>query len=215
MTKFVLSMLLLFVSLSVARAGELKPIEGQTSQFSAPTDSLYWSKQWRDSVNAYHGRLAAYEHELVSYDLAFAFSFLPFAADLFVTKNIPKAAVFFFARTGGAAATLVGTLGLVRGTGSALTNVVLVILGVATYVFFKITEINSVQHDVSRINERLVDDFQIATPDIDSGSIRYPVRQWPAWVTQPPAPRQPRSAQDVTSGSADVKALSVGIQVPF
>ncbi len=215
MTKLVLSMLLMFACLSAARGEDLRPIDSQTSHVSAPVDSLYMSKQWRDSVNAYHGRLGAYHNELDSYDLARSLSFFPFAAEIFLTKQVPKAAVFFFARTAGAASTLVGTLGLLRGQGSALKNVVLVIVGVAAYVFFKITEINDVQHDISHINERLVDDFQIATNDIDTGSIRYPVRQWPLWVTQPPPARQPRSSQDVLSEAAQAKHLSVGIQVPF
>jgi hypothetical protein len=215
MSKFVLTLLLLIVLLPAAHAQVQAPADSQVTNVASSADKPYWNQHWRDSVNSYQGRLKSYHNEIVSYDLAFAFSFFPFASELFLTDQVPKAAVFFFARTAGAASALVGTLGLVRGQGSALKNVVMVIIGVAVYVIFKITEINEVQRDVSHINERLVDDFQIATADIDTASIRYPVRQWPRWVTDPPPARHPQSAQDVLKESIDAKSVSLGILVPF
>ncbi len=215
MSKLVLTLFLLIVALPVAHGQEVRSVDSLVTKVAAPADTLYWNQHWRDSVNAYNGRLKAYQNEIVSYDLAFAFSFFPFVSEYFITNQVPKGAVFFFARTAGAASTLVGTLGLARGQGSALKNVVMIIIGVAAYVFFKIAEINDVQKDVSHINERLVDDFQIATADLDTASIRYPVRQWPHWVTEPPPARHPQSAQDALRQPIDAKSVNIGIQVPF
>ena len=209
----------------VRSATALLSSELLSSRQSIEVDSPYWNKHYRDSVNYYQGRLAAYHQEILSYDLAFAFSFLPFAAEFFLTKHTAKAGLYFFARTAAVAAMAIGTVGLIRAQGSEVVNVVYVAAGVAAYVFFKIAEMTEVQHDVSHFNESLVSEYRIATPDIDSGSIRYPVHQWPAWITTAPPARQPRSAHEVirqnmtdddrATGGTAPSHIQLGVQIPF
>ena len=160
-------------------------------------DSPYWNKQWRDSAIEYHQRLVRYRGTLLGYDNTFLLSLLPFAAEAGATGNVAKGALFFFARVAGGGAALTGALGLIKDQGSSLKNVVLTILGVAGYIFFKITEINDVQHDVSIHNEDAVAENHIALDDVEPGSIRYPERSWPNWVTAAPPTRKPLPASDV------------------
>jgi hypothetical protein len=178
-------------------------------------DSAYWSQHWRDSVNEYQGRLLSYQLEVLSYGNAFLLSLVPLAAESFYTGHIGKGALFLFGRAISGIAALDGVLGITKGQGSSLKNVILVIAGVVGYVFFKVSEVSDVQHDVSTINESLVSKWNIATNDIDSSSIRYPKHDWPSWVTTRPPARSPESPLSVIHNEQAPKSLELRFSVPF
>lgn len=179
-------------------------------------DSPYWSQHWRDSANEYQARLFRYRQEVIDYDQAFLFSWVPLAAESNYTGQVAKGAVFFFARAVSGIAVLDGILGITRGQGSTLQNVIFVIAGVVGYIFFKVTEMDDVQHDVSSVNESLVSKWHIATDDIDSSSIRYPKEHWPDWVTSRPVARAPQSPQPtIQSMQSPANALGLNVNIPF
>jgi hypothetical protein len=155
----------------------------------------YWSKAWRDSVNDYERRVTSYHMEHYSYDWARLFSFAPYFGEWYVDqpgKGITNAAF----RVGALALSTVGTIRLTRGYSGTELNLGLVAAGLIAWGYLKWSEMSGVYHTVSVRNEDLVDKWQIATPDIIPGSIRFPRKDWPDWVTTGPGQREPQNARE-------------------
>ena len=165
---------------------------GQSARDTIPN---YWNKAWRDSVAEYQGRVTAYHQELYSYDWAMLFSFLPVAGNGIYMDDYKTGALYFGTRLGFVALGTVGTVRLTRGSGNQYVNAGMIVAGVVGYLYFKWSEISEMQHETSYRNEALVEKFRIAESDITPGSIRYPTKQWPDWVTARPAPRDPQDAR--------------------
>jgi hypothetical protein len=182
------------------------------------------SPAWRDSVNNYAYRVNAYRQENLSYDWGMLFSFFPVAGEAYV-DNTSKGFVYLGERVAAVALGTVGLIRLVRSDRTSIVDVGIIVVGVVGYAVLKYLEIRDVQHEVSRINEELVEKFAINVNDIDTASIRYPNKSWPRWVTERPPARRPHSAQDaiqnpVSDGSSTIRGSSpshfrVGAQLRF
>lgn len=167
------------------------PAIGQTRD----TIPNYWSKAWRDSVTDYQRRVTSYNMEHYSYDWARMFSFVPVAGEWYVDqtgKGISNAVL----RVAALAVSTVGTIRLTRGYSGTELNIGLIAAGLIAWGFLKWSEMSEVYQLVSVRNEDLVEKWQIATPDVIPGSIRYPRKQWPDWVTASPPPREPQNARE-------------------
>jgi hypothetical protein len=90
----------------------------------------------------------------------------------------------------------IGTIRLTRGYSGTEWNIGLIAAGLIGWGYLKLSEMSEVVHLVSERNEDLVEKWQIATPDIEPGSIRYPRKQWPDWVTTAPEARHPENARE-------------------
>jgi hypothetical protein len=195
----------------------LSTLTTASPQAAAVDTPSYWSTKWRDSVAEYHYRRGAYRNEVLSYDQAFTYSLFPFAAELVYTHQLAKGSLFFFGRAAGLTLTTAGIIRISRVQGSTLGNVVLLFAGAAAYLFFKVTEIVDVQHDVSRINERLAKKWEMALSDVEPGSIRYPEGEWPSAVTQSPGPRHPESGREAIRVPVPTEGqfLQLNFGIPF
>ena len=148
----------------------------------------YLNKAWRDSVANYRGRVEAYHQELDSYDWGMTFGMLPVAGEAYVGK-LGTGLLYSGARGAALAVGTVGAIRLIGGKPSIATDLGMIGAGLVGYVALKLLELANIRHEVSHQNERLVQEFDIATPDIMPHSIRYPTRQWPDSVTSwPPIP---------------------------
>lgn len=170
-------------------------LAGHLSAQVRDTIPNYWSKAWRDSVTDYERRLTSYRMEHYSYDWARMFSFLPVMGEFYVDRTavgVRNVAM----RVAALAVSAVGTIRLTRGYSGTEWNIGMIAAGLIGWGYLKFSEMSEVVHLVSERNEDLVEKWQIATPDIEPGSIRYPRKQWPDWVTTPPPPREPQNARE-------------------
>ena len=195
--------------------------EQSSAQFIAPApkvDSPYLSKAWRDSVNNYAFRKEAYHQEYYSYDWAMLFACFPVLGENFVNQPM-KGIEFSAVRLGLVGAATVGTVRLIKGSSNTPLNIGLLAGGIVGYVLVKWLEITDVMHTVSHLDEDLVEKFQIATPDIIPGSIRYPRKEWPDWVTTPPPAREPVRAREAIDkplpNPMESQPLRMDLSFPF
>ncbi len=162
----------------------------------AQDTASYLNKAWRDSVANYRGRVEAYHQELYSYDWGMTFSMLPVAGEAYVDQ-MGTGILYSAARAASLALGAVGAVRFAEGKPSFGINLGMIAVGIFGYVALKLSELSDVRHTASHLNEHLVEEFRIATPDIVSHSIRYPTRAWPDSVTSwPPVPPRvnPREA---------------------
>jgi hypothetical protein len=163
-------------------------------KLQAQDSTNYRSKVWRDSVLNYQGRLLSYQQELYSYDLGMTFGIFPILGESSVDKE--GAGIAYFAgRVVAVGIGVVGAVRLIEGKPSFGLNIGMLIGGLAGYVGLKFSELADIRHTVSERNEDLVEKYQIATPDIEPHSIRYPTKDWPTWVTSTPERRRPEDAR--------------------
>jgi hypothetical protein len=155
----------------------------------------YRNKTWRDSAALYQGRVEQYRQTAYSYDWGMTFAMLPVAGEAYVDKT-STGIRFFAARVLMGAMSAVGAVRLIGGSAHTGLNIGLLLGGLAGYVILKLWEISDVLHTVSHQNEAFAENFHIATPDLIPGSIRYPTRSWPDWVTKAPEPRHPERARE-------------------
>ncbi len=164
-------------------------------KLQAQGSANYRSKAWRDSVLNYQQRLDSYQQELYSYDLGMTLGIFPIFGEGYVGKEGAGIA-YFAARTIAAAIGVVGAVRLIERKPSIGLDIGMLVGGLAAYVGLKFSELADIRHTVSERNEDLVDKWQIPTPDIEPHSIRYPTKDWPAWVTSTPKPRRPEEARE-------------------
>ena len=155
----------------------------------------YFNKTWRDSVAEYRGHVEAYHQEFYSYDWAMTFAMLPVAGEWYIDKTW-TGIEYSLARTAAIAASTVGVVRLAEGKANTGLNIGLIAGGIIGYFLLKWSEISDVMHTISYHNEGLVEKWRIETPDIMPGSIRYPTKDWPDWVTAWPKPRHPERARE-------------------
>jgi hypothetical protein len=165
----------------------------------AQDSTNYRSNAWRDSTLNYQQRLDSYHQDLYSYDMGMTFGMLPFVGD-FVGENYvdkPGAGIAYFAaRTIVAAIAVAGVVRLIERKPSIGLDIGMLVGGLAGEVGLKFSELADIRHTVSERNEDLVDTWQIPTPDIEPHSIRYPTKDWPAWVTSAPEERHYENARE-------------------
>ena len=170
---------------------------GLSSLAEAQDTASYLNPAWRDSVANYRGRVEAYHQELYSYDWGMTFGMLPVAGEAYVGKT-NTGILYSAARAVSLGLAGVGVVRFAAGKPSLGLNLGMVAAGIVGYVVLKLSELSDIRHTVSRKNEEFVQEFGIATPDIVPQSIRYPTRQWPAWVTSwPPIPPRVESREAV------------------
>ncbi len=162
----------------------------------AQDSAKYLSKPWRDSVVNYEGRLATYRQELYSYDLGMTFGVLPVLGESYV-GNRGAGIGYLVGRVTALAISVVGAVRLGESKPYVGLNVGTLFGGLAGWVALKFSELADIRHTVSERTENLVEQWHIATPDIEPHSIRYPTKDWPEWITSPPEARHPRNARDV------------------
>ncbi|HWF45198.1 MAG TPA: hypothetical protein VG537_11195 [Candidatus Kapabacteria bacterium] len=184
-----LHVFVLFASLSL-------PVTPNAPAIDSPN---YWNPAWRDSAAEYRGHLEAYHQEFYSYDFALSFTMVPLAGDIlgegvYLGKTW-TGIEFLAARTAAVATATVGAVRLIGGKSNTGLNIGLLVGGLLIDGLLKWWEISNVMHTVSHQNEDLVDKWRIETPDIVPGSIRYPRKTWPAWITAWPEPRHPQNAR--------------------
>jgi hypothetical protein len=184
-----LHVLVLFASLSL-------PVTPNAPAIDSPN---YWNQAWRDSSAEYRGRLEAYHQELYSYDWALTFTMAPVVGDLggpgLYLGKWGTGIEFFAARTAAVATATLGAVRLIGGKSNTGLNIGLLVGGLVIDGLLKWWEISDVMHSVSHSNENIVAKWRIETPDLVPGSIRYPTKTWPAWVTAWPEPRHPENAR--------------------
>jgi hypothetical protein len=161
----------------------------------AQDTAKYLSKTWRDSVLTYEGRLQSYRQELYSYDLGMTLGMLPIVGESNVGKKGAGIA-YFAARTVAVAIGVVGAVRLIEGKPSFGLDIGMLVGGLAGWVGLKFSELADIRHTISERNEDLVEKWQIPTPDIEPHSIRYPTKNWPAWITSTPEARHPQNARE-------------------
>jgi hypothetical protein len=184
-------------------------------------DSVYWDPAYRDSVANYTYRLHAYRFEILNYDLGFTLSMLPVLGQWYV-GNTTKGIVYSGARAGALAVSTIGVAGLFT-KGNDWRDAGMAVGGLVLYGVLKYLDIMDVQRAISRNNEYIVEKFSIATEDIEPTSIRYPEKEWPAWVTEPPPAREPQPHREIfdkpipslpeTRGTSD--HYRIGLSIPF
>lgn len=164
---------------------------------TAPTVDTpnYWNQAWRDSVNEYHGRVEAYHQEFYSYDWGITFAMLPVMGEWYVDKTMTGVR-FSIARGVSLGASAVGLMRMIGDKQPMALNVGLLAGGIVGWALLKWWEITDVVHTVSQRDEALVEKYRIETPDIEPRSIRYPTKEWPAWVTSGPEPRHPQQSKE-------------------
>jgi hypothetical protein len=170
-------------------------VAGDISAQVRDTIPNYWNKAWRDSVAEYQSRVTAYNMEHYSYDWARMFSFVPVAGEWYVDQT-GKGITYAALRVASLAVSTVGTIRLTRGYSGTELNIGLIAAGLIAWGYLKWSEMSDVYHMVSIRNEDLVEKWQISTPDIIPGSIRYPRKEWPEWVTSGPPARDPQNARE-------------------
>lgn len=176
-------------------------------------DSPYFSARWRDSVANYQGRMLMYHEESLDYDLGFGLSFLPYIGSYYANHG-SQGLTFAAERLGAVAIGGFGTYRFVTSSTIRPLDIGLAVLGIGAYIYLKVTEIQDVQHEISETNEMLVEKYQIATEDITPGSIRYPTRQYPEWVTGRRSPaREPRNAREAIEVA--IPAKQNGLQISY
>ncbi len=161
----------------------------------AQDSAKYLSKTWRDSVLNYQGRLDSYRQELYSYDLGMTFGMLPIMGESYAGK-MGTGIAYFAARVATVAIGVVGAVRLIERKPSFGLDIGMLVGGIAGWIGLKFSELADIRHTVSERNEDLVDKWQIATPDIEPHSIRYPAKDWPTWVTSTPEARHPENARE-------------------
>jgi len=164
----------------------------------AQDSANYLDKSWRDSAANYQGHVEAYHQELLSYDWGMTFGMLPVAGEAYVGK-MGTGIAYSAARAVAVAAGVVGAVRFIEGKPTFGLNLGMIAVGIFGYIGLKLSELADIRHTVSERNENFVETFGIETPDIEPHSIRYPTKQWPAWVTSwPPVPSKvnPREAVD-------------------
>jgi hypothetical protein len=161
----------------------------------AQDSANYRSKAWRDSVLNYEKRLDSYRQELYSYDLGMTLGMLPYFGESNVGKGGTGIA-YLAARTAAVAVSVVGAVRLIEGKHYWGLNLGMIVGGIAGWVGLKFSELADIRHTVSERNEDLVDKWQIATPDIEPHSIRYPTKVWPTWITSTPEQRHYERARE-------------------
>jgi hypothetical protein len=182
---YMLHSLMLFAALSIPSAPNVPLVDSPD----------YFNKAWRDSAAEYRGRVEAYHQEFYSYDLAMTFAIVPVAGEWYVDKMWTGIG-FSIARTAAVATAAVGGIRLIGGKSNTGLNIGLLAGGIIGYFLFKWWEISDVMHTVSHRDEDLVEKWRIATPDIAPGSIRYPTKEWPPWVTAWPESRHHEQARE-------------------
>ncbi|MDP4199602.1 MAG: hypothetical protein Q8922_13665 [Bacteroidota bacterium] len=155
----------------------------------------YFDKAYRDSIASYRGHLETYHQEFYSYDYGMSLAMLPVAGEWYVGK-MGTGIRYSIARAATVALATVGTVRLLKGSPHLDLNIGMLAGGIIGYFALKWSEISNVMHSVSEKNEALVEQYQIAEPDIVPGSIRYPTRSWPEWITKAPEPRHPERARE-------------------
>jgi hypothetical protein len=161
----------------------------------AQDSTNFRSKIWRDSVLSYEQRLDSYRQEVYSYDLGMTLGMLPYFGESNVGKEGAGIA-YLAARTAAVAVGVVGAVRLIEGKPYLGLNIGMIVGGLAGWVGLKFSELADIRHTVSERNEDLVDKWQIATPDIEPHSIRYPTKDWPTWITSTPEARHPQNARE-------------------
>ena len=181
----------------------------------AKYDSVYWEPAYRDSVSNYYYRLHAYRFEVLNYDLGFTLSMLPVMGQWYV-DNTMKGVAYSAARAGALTVSGIGVAGLFT-KGNTWRDVGMAVGGLVVYGILKWMDITDVQHAISRNNERIVEKFNIATEDVQPTSIRYPEKDgWPAWVTEPPPPRDPQPHREIFDRPIPTEThFSIGVGIPF
>ena len=155
----------------------------------------YWSQTFRDSAASYRGRLEIYHQEYYSYDIGTTLAMLPIAGEAYVHK-FNTGVLFSAAGLASGATSIVGAVRLIKGSPNTGLNVGLLVGGIVGVVLFKWWEVTDVLHTISRLDEELVEKWRVATEDIEPGSIRYPTKDWPDWVTSKKPAREPERPRD-------------------
>ena len=155
----------------------------------------YMNKAARDSAATYRGHVEAYHQEFYSYEWAHTFAMLPVAGEWYVDKT-STGIRYSVARALAVALSTVGTVRTIKGSPNLGLNIGMIAGGIIGYFWLKADEISDVMHTTSERNEALVEKWGIKEPDIMPGSIRYPIRQWPDWVTKGPEAREPQKARE-------------------
>lgn len=156
----------------------------------------YFDKAARDSAANYRGQVEAYRQEFVSYEWGHTFAMLPVAGEWYVDKTATGIR-YSVARLGMVAISTVGAVRLIGNKPYLGLNVGLLAGGIVGWFALKASEISDVMHTISEKDEALVEKYQIKEQDIIPGSIRYPTKQWPAWITAGPEARKPERAREV------------------
>ncbi len=166
-----------------------------SGKLRAQDSAKYLDKAWRDSVLSYEARPNSYHQELYSYDLGMTFGMLPIAGEAYVGKE-GTGIVYSAGRFAAVAIGVVGAVRLIERKPILGLNIGMLVGGIAGYIGLKFSELADIRHTVSERNEDLVEKWQIATPDVEPHSIRYPTKDWPTWVTSTPEERHPQNARE-------------------
>ncbi len=164
-------------------------------KLQAQDSTNYRSKAWRDSVLNYQGRLNSYRQDLYSYDWGMTLGMLPIVGEANVGK-MGTGILYSAARTAAVAISVIGVVRLFEKKPSYGLDIGMLVGGIAGWFGLKFSELADIRHTVSERNEDLVEKWQIATPDIETHSIRYPTKDWPSSVTSTPEARHYERARE-------------------